>query len=496
MMEFDSIVRRLTTTETSRLMGFPDDYLRVKGAETPDSPMYKACGNSWGVNCARWVNLRIEKVLRETGIVGNDRPIQYATTCSGVEAHTLSVAGRPWNANFYSEIEPFPCEVLKARYPQVPNLGDMTKVDGRRYRLDVFSGGTPCQSFSVAGKRHGLGGSTDWTDTTTRSSLCFHWVRIGLETGAPILLFENVPGVYSSSEGRDFPWLLHFLNDHGYSVAWRTLDVQYCWTDLSPLAIPQRRRRCWLVAFRGKDWRILVRMLWERTGPLGSLHPDRVVNGETMPRKDVTVDAFDLFGGALTKPEFNASSRADMIPFKWMPKPGCNPTDILSFSQTCGKVGYCGPIFKGGKDPEHIADALRENIGNAGLAFDDFILTMKTPEWTGGIQLPDGAECPSAFNGTVCGLSDVLEPFETEADFDRLVKYFLSSRACSGILRRAEARGKDLPEELERALHEQIANWANGCFGEDANEDSGDIADGDSADDGEGENDDDPQEEE
>lgn len=453
-----SIVRRLTPVETSRLMGFPDGYLFIDGQDTPDSPMYKACGNSWGVNSAEVVNIRTEIVLRELGIVPDGSPVNYATTCSGVEAHSLSVDGRNWQAHFYSEIEPFPCKVLAARYPTVPNLGDMTKVDGTKYKLDVFSGGTPCQSFSVAGKRHGLGGSTSWDDTTTRSSLAFHWVRIGLEAESPILLWENVPGVYSSSEGKDFPWLVHFLNDHGFVVAWRTFDVQWQMTRRFPRAIPQRRRRCWLVAYKGEDWRIPARILFERTSKLGSFAPDRVVNGVKIERKDSCDQVVDLFGP--TGPSFNKDSRADMIPFSEMPDKFV-PAKVLQFMRKCGTVGFCGNIFKGDADPDNIDKNLRDNIGNAGIAKGDFIITMKTPEWNAGIQLSEGEECPREYDGTVCGLSDILEPMR-----EGMSKYFLSSRACEGILRRADKRGKDLPDKLEKALHAQIENWSSGAFGD------------------------------
>ena len=138
------LVRRLTPVETCRLMGFPDDYLDVDGPETKDAPRYKACGNSWAVNCAEFVNTRVERALREEGVVKDGDPVRYATTCSGVEAHSLSVRDGHWQAKFFSEIEPFPCRVLAHRYPDVPNLGDMTVLDGTKYALDVFSGGTPC----------------------------------------------------------------------------------------------------------------------------------------------------------------------------------------------------------------------------------------------------------------------------------------------------------------------------------------------------------------
>ena len=470
-----SIVRRLNPTECSRLMGFPDDYLKIDGASTPDSPQYKACGNSWGVDSAQWVMLRAEKVLREIGAVENGRAVKYATTCSGVEAQSLSVSRSPWEAQFFSEIEPFPCKVLAARYPSVPNLGDMTKVDATPFSIDVLSGGTPCQSFSTAGKRHGLGGSTDWNDTTTRSSLAFHWVRIGLDAKAPLLVRENVPGVYSSSGGKDFPWLIHFLNSHGFSVAWRTLDVQFTFSQDFPRAIPQRRRRCWLCAYKGDDWRVPVRILWERTSRLGMMTPDRVLNdGTVMERKGSGgVADFDLFGNDVNKAAFTKDSRADMIPFEEMPDWN-SKASVFNFAKTCGSVGYCGKIFNGETDPDHISTNLRENIGNCGCSVGDFIVTMKTPEWTAGIQLRNGEECPSAFNGTVCGLSDVLEPMETEADFARLHKYFLSQRACEGILRRAKARGKELPDALENALKEQILMWKDGELGL-ANDEAEDV---------------------
>ena len=155
----NSIVRRLTPLECERLMGFPDNYLDIggeNGKPTPDSARYKACGNSWGVNCAAWVTKRIHDYDLAHGGTGIKT---YATACSGVEAQSLAFKALGIDAKgvFFSEIEPFPCRVLATRYPDVPNLGDMTKIevnggtvtngeasvkmDGG---LDLFSGGTPC----------------------------------------------------------------------------------------------------------------------------------------------------------------------------------------------------------------------------------------------------------------------------------------------------------------------------------------------------------------
>lgn len=474
-MNINSIVRRICPLETERLMHFPEGYLHIDGDATPDSPIFRGCGNSWGVNNARWVNLRLEHVLRDTGLIANDRVVQYATTCSGVEAHTLSVGGQNWHANFYSEIEPFPCKVLAHHYPDTPNLGDMTKLDGHSYSLDVFSGGSPCQSFSVAGKRHGLGGSTDWNSISTRSSLVFHWVRIGIETNSQSLLFENVPGLFSSTDGMDFPWLLHFLNEHGYAVAWRTMDMQWLSVDTAPRAVPQRRRRIWLIAQKGSDWRIPARVLFERASRLGTVHPNRIVDGRIIrSEEDEAAAAFDLFGG--NEPTFNHDSRADMIPFSEMPGKGddfltLSDLSLVDFFRKVGTIQYVGGIFDGASEVANISARLRENIGNAGCAVGGRIVTLKIPEWSAGIQLPFGAECPSEYDGTVCGVQDILLPMS-----DALIPYVLSPRACTGIFRRADKRGKKLPEQFELALHEQIANWACGVFGDAVKADAKDEA--------------------
>lgn len=461
-MELKSIIRRLTPVETCRLMGFNgDDYLDVDGPLTKDSPKYKACGNSWGVNSAEWVNWRIERVMRELGYVANGRAVQYATTCSGVEAHSQAVKDCAWNANFFSEIEKFPCRVLAWRYPHVPNLGDMTKVDGTKYDLDVFSGGTPCQSVSVAGKRHGMA-----EDSGTRSSLAFHWIRIGKESRAKVILWENVPGALSSNGGRDFSWFVYRLAEAGFAVAWRVMDVQHTFTMNFPRAIPQRRRRIWLVASADGDWRTPARILFERSSRLGDKRPTRVLDDGTVvddPNEGAPV-CDDLFSWAENKPHFTRESRADMIPLDLLPAQfGGGAANWLGY---CGDVRYYGPFFTNESEaasPDILDGKLIKAIGaGAGVAFGNRIVSFKTKEWTSGIQMPWGAtgsDIPREYNGTVCGLSDILLPWG-----DYLGKYLLSKRACEGIVRRAEKRGKELPPVLKDALKEQIGNWDAGAL--------------------------------
>ena len=200
----------------------------------------------------------------------------YASVCSGVEAASLAWIPLGWKAAWFSEIEPFPCAVLKHRFPEVQNLGDMTKIKvetienetGKIQKftngsgadvvvpggVDLLVGGTPCQSFSVAGNRAGLRGV---------SGLALTYCKL-LETMHPRwFVWENVPGVFSSNGGEDFKTLLKAFDDIGYSCAWRVLDAQYVRVDGYPRAIPQRRRRVFVVGHFGSDFRGPAEVLFE-----------------------------------------------------------------------------------------------------------------------------------------------------------------------------------------------------------------------------------------
>ena len=801
------LVRRLTPVETCRLMGFPDDYLDVDGPETKDAPRYKACGNSWAVNCAEFVNTRVERALREEGVVKDGDPVRYATTCSGVEAHSLSVRDGHWQAKFFSEIEPFPCRVLAHRYPDVPNLGDMTVLDGTKYALDVFSGGTPCQSLSVAGKRHGMAEGSG-----TRSSLAFHWLRIAVEAGAKIALWENVcfgagtlvttdhghrkiedvkvgdrvrsidgklhrvekvmatkgkntvtlrvmgadditvtpnhpfyvrmknrlgkfsapewlpagvlakdcyvaykidaPGketiglanayavgrwladgsitlraengrngsrngqmarifistglkkrdslakelarlpyaireskvkdyavnfsftsdafyglikdcgkgarnkvvpeyvyslipeeqaellrgyldgdgsrhrrtemTYCSSSrelamgiarlvrdvyqrgvsmrfvkkpetveiegrtvkahdswvcsfslcpasqskngsfeedgfvwcpvrsvtkgekqtvynltvadlhtyeandvvvhncgaftvngGRDFAWFVFRLIEAGWGVAWRVLDAQFTSSWRFPRAIPQRRRRIWLVAVRDGDWQLASRILFERTAKTGLRPPVRVLGDGTVVDDDEDTQTRLRF--------FTRASRADWLPKDFFGGPGVSLTDVRARRAIgqLGEIRYLGGMFAqpdlfgfGGEEtPECIDSAFLDALGaGSGIAVGRNVCVLQSALWPAGIQPTCAAlaaangdaaavEPSPAYDGTLCGLSDVLLPWN-----DDLIRFVLSIRACAGIIRRADARGKELRPILTEALGGQIACWANGLL--------------------------------
>lgn len=195
--------------------------------------------------------------------------IRYASVCSGVEAASLAWEPLGWKPVWFSEIEPFPCAVLKERYPEVPNLGDMTRIKGENYRgmVDLLVGGTPCQGFSTAGKQGGL--------NDERSVLCLSFLNLVRTMRPRWFVWENVPGVFSTNGGEDFKAFLRAIDEIGYSCAFRVLDAQYVRVDGYPRAVPQRRRRVFVVGHLGADWRYPAAVLFE---------PDRL-QGDSPPRR-------------------------------------------------------------------------------------------------------------------------------------------------------------------------------------------------------------------
>lgn len=187
----------------------------------------------------------------------------YVSVCSGIEAFSVAVSNLDFHAVAFAEIEKFPSAVLSHRYPSIPNLGDMTKIDTAALgQVDWLVGGTPCQSFSFAGLRDGL--NDDRGNLTLEFVKLAHKLRDG--NGLRGLLWENVPGVLSDKTNA-FGCLLGALVGHDGPLAtsnggrwpdlgmvagprarcaWRILNSQY-------FGVPQRRRRVFLVADFGNS---------------------------------------------------------------------------------------------------------------------------------------------------------------------------------------------------------------------------------------------------
>jgi len=186
--------------------------------------------------------------------------MRYGSVCSGIEAATAAWHPLGWEPAFFSEIEPFPRAVLSHHYPDVPLHGDFTTIQENEYGpIDLLVGGTPCQSFSVAGLRGGLGDD--------RGNLALEFLRLADRTRPRWVVWENVPGVLSSNGGRDFGSILGGLVELGYGFAYRVLDAQY-------FGVAQRRRRVFVVGDLG-DWRRAAAVLFERHSLQGHPAPRR-----------------------------------------------------------------------------------------------------------------------------------------------------------------------------------------------------------------------------
>lgn len=193
--------------------------------------------------------------------------MKYLSLCSGIEAATVAWEPLGFEPVAFSEIEPFPSAVLAHHYPHVPNWGDMTKYkEWPDANVDVLVGGTPCQSFSVAGLRKGL--------DDPRGNLMLTFGAIADKYRPSWLVWENVPGVLSSNGGRDFGTFLGMLGQLGYGFAYRVLDAQYVRTQRHSRAVPQRRRRVFVAGYLG-DWRRAAAILFERESLSGNSPPSR-----------------------------------------------------------------------------------------------------------------------------------------------------------------------------------------------------------------------------
>ena len=212
--------------------------------------------------------------------------MRYLSLFSGIEACTVAWHALGWHPVAFAEVDAFPSAVLAHHYPHVPNLGDVTKITDEQIAalgpIDVVVGGSPCQDLSVAGKRAGLAGA--------RSSLFHHQARIfdaaRAHCGARWLLWENVPGAFSTHGGRDFAVVVGALAGcdvdapaDGWQsegvvlgpkglVEWAVLDAQW-------FGVAQRRRRVFVVLDAGN---------WSDRPPV-LLEPDSL-RGHSAPRRE------------------------------------------------------------------------------------------------------------------------------------------------------------------------------------------------------------------
>jgi DNA (cytosine-5)-methyltransferase 1 len=172
--------------------------------------------------------------------------VNVGSTFSGVGGFDLGFERAGMSVVWQAEIDEWCRRVLRGHWPDAAIYDDVRAVNGEAAAIDLLCGGFPCQDLSVAGKRAGFKGE--------RSSLFFEFARIADELRPRWIVLENVVGLLSSAEGRDFGILLTTLAEIGYGCAWRVVDARY-------FGVPQRRRRVFIVGCLGDDGERAVRAL-------------------------------------------------------------------------------------------------------------------------------------------------------------------------------------------------------------------------------------------
>ncbi len=215
--------------------------------------------------------------------------MRYLSLFSGIEAASVAWEHLGWQCAGFSEIEKFPCAVLQHHFPDIPNLGDITKITEEQIkslgRIDLIVGGFPCQDVSVSGKRKGF---KDENGHLTRSGLFFtamqivEWVR--KHNGLRFVLFENVKGLFSSNKGADFATVVNEMVGGAFSAPkkWHTEGcavgdrgfLEWCLLDAQWFGLAQRRPRVFALADFG-DWSNRPPILLESKSMSGYTAPSR-----------------------------------------------------------------------------------------------------------------------------------------------------------------------------------------------------------------------------
>lgn len=219
--------------------------------------------------------------------------MKYISIFSGIEAATVAWQPFRWKPIAFSEIDPFPSAVLQHHYPNIPNLGDITKIDWSPYvgAADIVVGGSPCQSFSIAGKREGLAGA---------SGLMYEYIRAVRELRPRWFVWENVPGALTSERGGAYRQLLSEMDALGYGLAWRVLDAQF-------FGVAQRRERVFLVGSLGTAR--CAEVLFERESMSWDHQSSRQKRQALTEEAHGCVGTTDHDSGRLTVRGFDADAR-------------------------------------------------------------------------------------------------------------------------------------------------------------------------------------------
>lgn len=327
--------------------------------------------------------------------------MRYGSVCSGIEAATVAWHGLGWEPAFFSEIESFPCQVLSHHYADVPLHGDFTTIGDEYGSIDLLVGGTPCQSFSIAGLRKGL--------DDERGNLALEYLKLAQRKRPRWLVWENVPGVLSSNGGRDFGAFLGGLVELGYGFAYRILDAQY-------FGVSQRRRRVFVVGYLG-DWRRAAAVLFERESLSGNPAPSRKKGEKPAP-------------AVISGPPFSrtGNERVECDAYIPISAKKCWPVDVAPTLNAAFGT-------KQGLEDQHA-------LGGAGHFVPDVMgtITARMFNALGARDVEEGAVIPfSAFNQSI--EQDISQTVASRADQDTAFCVAFQSNANAGD---AAAAGDDI----------------------------------------------------
>ncbi len=339
--------------------------------------------------------------------------MKYLSVCSGIESASCAWHPLGWTPIAFAEIEPFPCSVLKHRFPNVPNLGDMTRY--KEWKLsddpDVLVGGTPCQSFSVAGLRKGM--------ADPRGNLALVFLGIADRFRPTFVVWENVPGVHSSwsdeeafapseksrgtieearrigiatgldigsifgpddfeevDQTNDFDCFLAGLEELGYGVATTILDAQW-------FGLAQRRERVFVVGCLG-GWNRSAAVLFDKISLSRDTPPGRE------KRKDIAGTLEASLGGRCGQPNDHDPAGGLTVGTKWPAE--IAPTLNAHFGDKQGledqHISGGAGLFVPGPQTPQVAGTLGANHGNikAEHAWTGQLVSMTLPASTGGVS--------------------------------------------------------------------------------------------------------------
>lgn len=353
--------------------------------------------------------------------------LRHASFFSGVGGLDLGFHRAGIATVSLSEIDPYASAVLAERFPEVPNLGDITKLNGEEIpNAEVWSGGFPCQDLSVAGKRRGF-------EDGTRSSLAFTYLDLVERRRPRWLVLENVPGLFSSNGGRDFARLIREMVELGYGLAWRTLDARF-------FGVPQRRRRVFIVAardeaFGGVGAERAAEVLFECEGVCGHIETSREAREETS--RATSGDASGDRGGS-------GDDLLDKTP---------NSDGVRAFDGLARRMDDREQVVRkssfGHYEETEQGGTLKAKGGDIGGGSENLVAHTLTSPSGGGRRdrIPLALSFPSRFGSNAQVTEDVAQSFA-------------HSSGAPAVYRKA-ARARN-PEDSETWVEGEVANTLNG----------------------------------